>query len=120
MQFIFDGEFYKVARITGPKHNFLGIRLSNFAEKTKVVPLTVGADDVHRIDGRDVERQVICGLSRFNSEFGRNYSISEVQFVPTDTYSPDVYELLTVELLRRIDGGGEFVKSARGPQSYPI
>jgi hypothetical protein len=28
MQFIIDNDLYKIARITGPNHNFLAIRLS--------------------------------------------------------------------------------------------
>jgi len=109
MQFVLDDGVYKVARITGPTYNFLGIRISNTEEEIKVVPLNKSGE-ITRIDERDVIRQVRSGLALVNQELSRRYFISEVQFVTSDTYSPDVYANLTMELIKRIDSGAQFVK----------
>jgi hypothetical protein len=107
MQFVLDDGVYKVARITGSTYNFLGIRISNTEEEIKVVPLNKSGE-VAGIDERDVVRQVRSGLALVNQELSRRYSVSEVQFVTSDTYSPDVYVNLTIELIKRIDSGAQF------------
>lgn len=109
MQFIVEKGLYKVARITGPSHNLLAIRLSEADENIEVVPLPIKANEKVRITPQDVLCQVKSGLSSINQELGKEYFISEIQFLPSDTYSPTVYEMLTRELIKRIDVGGNFV-----------
>ncbi|MDF0606903.1 hypothetical protein HZU77_014790 [Neisseriaceae bacterium TC5R-5] len=111
MQFVFDSGLYKVARITGPQHNLLGIRISDTEKKITAVPLVIQGGDVARINESDVINQVMSGLAQVNQELSKQYFVSEVQFLPSDTYSSDVYELLTVELIKRIDSGGKFTVS---------
>lgn len=108
MQFVLDNGVYKVARITGPSHNFLGIRLSDDKRKMKVLSLQSDCCKILRINEEEVVNQVSLGLARINENLSKQYFISEVQFVASDTYSSDVYELLTMELISRIDGGGYF------------
>lgn len=109
MQFIKENDFFKVARITGPAHNFLAIRLSETKCVTQVTPLTIKQGDVERLDGKKILTQVLNGLDEVNQELGKEYFISEVQFVPSDTYSSSVYGFLVSELIKRIDSNGEFV-----------
>jgi hypothetical protein len=111
MQFVIDDGVYKVARITGPQHNMLGIRLADSAGDVRVISLPVKNEGLVRIDGENVARQVRSGLLKANDELTKEYYISEIQFVSTDTYSSEVYELLTIELIKRIDCGGEFSKN---------
>jgi hypothetical protein len=111
MQFVVDDGVYKVARITGPQHNLLGIRLADSAGKMRVISLPVKNGGAARIDGENVARQVKSGLLKANNELCKEYYISEVRFVSTDTYSSEMYELLTIELIKRIDCGGEFSKN---------
>jgi S-adenosylmethionine synthetase len=110
MQFIYDNGLYKVARITGPSHNLLAIRLSESNGHTNVVSLPIKTHEKNNIDSKDVLNQVMLSLSLVNKELKKDYHISEIQYLPSDTYSSTVYEMLTTELIKRIDSGGEFLK----------
>ncbi|MDQ1920231.1 hypothetical protein [Massilia pseudoviolaceinigra] len=109
MQFIFSGDAYQVARVTGPQHNLLGISLGDGTDAVDVVALPIRAGDAARIDRNDVLAQVMAGLQTVNHTLGKRYAISRILFVPSDTPSPSVYALLTVELIQRIDQQGEFL-----------
>jgi hypothetical protein len=109
MQFILDNDVYKVARITGPEHNFLGIRLADTNQGIDVVELPLKVGERRQIDTNMVLEQVVEGLQGINEELRTKYAISHVYFVPSDSPSKSVYKLLISELIRRIDGQGEFV-----------
>jgi len=108
MQFVKDKDVYKVARITGPSHNFLAIRLSDRECDTKVTQLSAQNDCTVVLTDRDVLVQVLSGLRAVNQELKKEYFISEIQFVPSDTESTSIYEYLTKELIKRIDSHGAF------------
>lgn len=110
MQFIFDKGVYKVARITGPQHNLLGVRLADSENITNVVSLSIKDNEGPLIDGDEVLGQVEAGLVAINKELDSEYFISEIQFLPSDTNSPSVYNLLIQELIKRIDSKGEFIE----------
>jgi len=110
MQFIKDNDFYKVARITGPTHNFLAVRLSETKCSTEITALPIKEGELERIDAKKVLYQVLNGLDAINLELGKKYFISEIQFVPSDSESSSVYELLISELIKRIDLDGEFLE----------
>ena len=108
MQFIKDNDLYKVARITGPSHNFLAIKLSETKCSTQITPLQIKPGDVEKLDGQSVLNQVLSGLDEINQELGKEYFISEVQFIPSDTESSSVYGFLIGELIKRIDSNSDF------------
>lgn len=110
MQFIKDNDLYKVARITGPTHNFLAIRLCDSNCSVKVTELPTQQFEVGKLDSKEVLSQVLAGLEDINTELGREYFVSEIQFIPTDSKPTSVYRFLTQELIRRIDIGEEFLK----------
>ena len=109
MQYIKDKDLYKVARITGPTHNLLAVRLSEKKCSTQVVSLPIKQGDIERLEGDEVLAQVLAGLDEVNKELEKEYFISEVQFVPSDTGPISIYEFLVKELIKRIDSKGEFV-----------
>ena len=109
VQFILDGGVYKVSRITGPTHNFLGIRLGDGGNPVEVVALPVKQGEPQRVEKDDVLKQVLAGLRDINSELDKEYQASEVFFLPSDTPSGSVYKFLTVELIKRIEEGGDFL-----------
>jgi hypothetical protein len=108
MQFIIDNDLYKIARITGPNHNFLAIRLSEKKCNTKATPLPIKQGDTERLDKKTVLAQVLDGLDKVNQDLGKQYFLSEIQFIPSDTESQSIYEFLVGELIKRIDSNGEF------------
>lgn len=105
MQFMRDGDFYKVARITGAQHNFLSLRLSEVRSDIEVVPLPIKLGETVMVSASSVLGQVKSGLALANEELGQEYYISCVQYVPSDTPSNSIYEGLTVELIRRLHAG---------------
>lgn len=109
MQFIFDNDVYKVARITGPEHNLLGIRLASSRKNIDVVPLPMKNGDRVRIDKGSVLAQIERGLLNVNFRLKKDYIISEVLFLPSDSPSDSVYEYLIFELIKRIDEEGDFL-----------
>lgn len=109
MQFVKDNDLYKVARLTGPTHNLLAVRLSVAKCRTEVTALPVRPGDLKRLDGQKILSQVLAGLDSVNTELGKEYFLSEVQYVPSDTESPFVYKFLIRALVTRIDAGGKFV-----------
>ncbi len=109
MQFIKDKDLYKVARITGPTHNFLAIRLPDTKCVTQLTPLPIKPGDVERLDGTKILAQVLSGLDEVNQEFGKEYFVSEVQFVPSDTKPLSAYAFLVREIIKRIESNNEFV-----------
>jgi hypothetical protein len=50
MQFVLDKGVYKVTRVTGPEHNFLGIRLTDVGQEINVVQLAATNVGRHQID----------------------------------------------------------------------
>lgn len=109
MQFLAENDFYKVARITGPSHNFLAIRLSEKDCMTTAAALPVRNGGSSNIRKDDVLLQVLSGLQSINVELNSEYHIAEVQFIPSDTESDSVYRMLTRELVRRIHDRGGFI-----------
>lgn len=109
MQFIKDKDLYKAARITGPTHNLLAIRLSDRKCSTKATALPTKQGETERLDSEEVLTQVLSGLEDINRELGREYFISEIQFIPSDSKPTSTYRLLVRELIKRIDEEAEFV-----------
>lgn len=109
MQFLYDGTYYRAIRITGTKHNLLGLSLGS-SESVKISKLQ--ASEMHNatIESDDVLTQVISGLKEINHQLQSNYHITEVQFVSTDTLDKDIYKMLTKELISRIHHNHEFTK----------
>lgn len=105
MQIIVDGDLYKVVRITGPQHNFLGIRLGDVGEVVEIeaLPFTAG---VARVSSDSVFSQVLLGLEEANLEIGKKYAISKIYYVPTDTPSETSYKQMISALIKRIDSEG--------------
>ncbi len=108
MQFLFDGVVYKVIKISGPKHNMLGLVLgkNNRVIETIALKSTAGVQD--NVSPIDVEQQVIRGVEEVYLEFGVKYEVKQIQFVSSDTPSANVYKELTIEILKKIIFGGIF------------
>lgn len=109
MKFVLDKDIYKVARVAGGEHNFLGLRFKEGVQKIDVINLSLKSGECHTIDQKMVLSQVIEGLGEVNAELGSNYAISEIFLVPSDSPSNSVYKFLTIELIKRIERKEKFV-----------
>lgn len=111
MQFIFDGNIYKAIKISGPKHNILGLALDDIGRisECKIVALYNKNPEIN-ISASDVMEQVQAGIQEINKQFGVNYAASQIQYVPADTPSQTIYKELTMEILKRIIEKGSFTR----------
>lgn len=108
MQYIYDGEFYKIVKITGPKHNILSLCFTKNINEIEVADLNKLADDGANIDPSEVKNQVLIGIREINNELCTDYKVSKIQFISSDSYSNTIYIELTKNIIRRIEKGGEF------------
>lgn len=111
MQFLFDGNIYKAIKISGPKHNILGLALDCMGRISgcKIVVLDNKNPEIN-ISSSDVVKQVQAGIQEINQQFGVSYSASQIQYVPADTPSQTIYKELTMEILKRIIEKGSFTR----------
>jgi hypothetical protein len=109
MQFILDNGIYKVARITGRQHNFLGVHFDKKSTEINVEALPIKNGERIQIKQIDVLGQVTAGLREVNDELGTQYSISQILFVPSDSPSSSVYKSLIIELIKRIENKEDFL-----------
>jgi hypothetical protein len=102
MQVYRDGNTYKIAKIAGPKHNFLGLVLD--LRKQTSTP-RVQAISTHQhgmpasISGDEVLKQVTKGVANANLEFKSHFVVDAIEYVPTDTPDDGVYTLLARRII---------------------
>ena len=97
MQVTKVGQMYKVARITGPQHNFLGLALTEEAAPSLTVERLQVAEAVtptHVLDEPQLLAAVHQGLADANQQLGTHFRVATVQYVVTDTPEVAVYTLL--------------------------
>jgi hypothetical protein len=104
MQFVKDNEWYKVVRVTGPSHNLLGIAFAKNGAQSDVVieALPVETNAPSKLHGKDVRQNVEAGVAEANEALNVNYSVSRIQFVPTDTPPASVYRMLARSIVERL------------------
>lgn len=105
MQFVKDGEIYKVARITGVQDNLLGITLADHQGQAELIALAIDDAKKAKVSPDEILRQVTEGLAEVNLELGKNYFLSKIFYLPHESAANSVYKLLIAELIKRIDAG---------------
>ncbi|MDH2433501.1 hypothetical protein QCD60_13050 [Pokkaliibacter sp. MBI-7] len=108
MQFIKDGEIYKIARITGSQDNILGVCFSEDEVPVEIISWSIKKGAKIKSSPTQVLNQVLSGLEVANSVSKKKYHLSKIYFLPSDAPSNSVYKLLTKELINRIDKGLKF------------
>ncbi len=109
MKFIKEGDIYKVARITGTQDNILGISLAENDTDIEIVEWNIKEGSQRKSSSHEVFEQVLKGLKKTNEELGKNYKLSKIYFLPTDSATNSIYQHLITEIIKRIDGKGEFI-----------
>ena len=113
MQFLQDGDIYKVIRITGSQDNILGISFHNSSSDTlEVIELSFleHSSNTIQTSKEEVKLQVLEGLKFINESLGTNYSISKIYFSPFDLGTNRVYVGLIASLIRHYHTGKPFKK----------
>lgn len=102
MRFFRDGEWHQVARITGPTHNLLGLKLGGSGEAVPAVEALTHRGEGGALDSEQVVRQVLDGVSEVNAQLNTAYSVRAVRYVTSDTASKEVYRLLAKVLIEHV------------------
>jgi hypothetical protein len=106
MQIIKDGPWYKITRITGPKHNYLGIQIENNSTKKfnptiQALP-SVGNCHHHLLNADAILSEVLTGVSEANKELNCDFSVLSIQYVLNDTPPESIYRSLADCIIREI------------------
>ena len=90
---------YKASRITGPKHNFLGLAVTPDAPPCiQCVQRRMPGDGTCEIDEARLMSAVSEGVSRANRELRSPLFVEQIEYVPTDTPDYGAY----IELAKSI------------------
>jgi len=111
MRFTKSKDIYKVIRITGSQDNILGVCFSEREEpNVELVEWELKPGAKVKTSGEQVLDQVLAGLESVNKELGSTYNLAKIYFLPSDSASNSVYELLIQALVKQLDSGAEFIE----------
>ncbi|MGI9493690.1 MAG: hypothetical protein ACR2QF_14930 [Geminicoccaceae bacterium] len=103
MQFVRDGEVYKVFRTTGPTHNFLGLMFGGQkGSEFEVDVMDIKPGEPKDLDPADVKAQVCEGVDAASIAFGTTYRLKHIQFAPSDTPPAENYRALAMKVVERL------------------
>ncbi|GAB2554672.1 hypothetical protein [Rhodanobacter koreensis] len=107
MKFVNDAPLFKLSRITGPKHNFLGLQFADapLIGEPVVERLSVSAAEKECLSDSEIVEQVKLGLTEARSFCKGSYWLEKIQYVPSDSPPVEVYKELAMEIIRRIESG---------------
>lgn len=112
MQFVRDGELYKVISITGPTHNFLGLMFGGQeGSEIDVDVMDIKPDEPKKLDAGEIKMQVCQGVEAANKALGTRYCIKRIQFVPSDSPPADNYRTLAMKVVERLAGNEPFTST---------
>ncbi|MFM8454106.1 MAG: hypothetical protein ACKOAD_03880, partial [Gammaproteobacteria bacterium] len=86
MKLIIDNDELKMAYISGPKHNFLSLTIS---ENKLNFEFTL--EDINKskektlVDKKLLKKQILNGLHRANQDLGKSFRVVRVGYIGSDT-----------------------------------
>ena len=110
MQYVRLGEFLAVARITGPTHNLLQIRLASVVDEPLVCERLQATGGCRHapLNEEELVQSVLNGVAETNQHLGTAYVVSHIRYVENDTPPESVYGHLAGCILEHLHAGGEF------------
>lgn len=85
---------YKASRITGPKHNFLGLVLSTTAPLDTALVQCPIKGELPVIDEVQLVAAVLAGVEQSNRTRSAALYAHSIEYVPSDTPDYETYSLL--------------------------
>src|SRR5438105_4060843 len=110
MLFIKEKNIYKVIKITGPKHNLLGLSFCGNIDKNniEIIELPISTNEKQQISSSVIKAQVCAGIEEINAKSINKYKIDKIYFIPSDSFSEVVYKELTIEIIKRLEQSDKF------------
>ncbi len=109
MQFVREGDLFKVISVTGPTHNYLGLMFGGQdGADIDVDVMDIKPNEPKNLNAGEVEQQVRDGVDAANLALGTRYQVQRIQFVPSDSPPVEVYKDLAMRLVEHVAGNGAF------------
>lgn len=98
-----EGNKFKKAHVTGPRHNFLSLALSQdrLSFNFSLTDLNVESKNIN-LSEEKVRKQIIDGLDRINNKLGTNYRVTSAEFLSNDTNSDEIYAKLAFDIINEV------------------
>lgn len=106
MRYSKDGDWHSVARVAGPYHNLLGLvvggtRTARGGPVVELLPPGPGSG-LANLSGGDVLAAAQKGVRVANAQFGTDWQICNLRYLPTDSGPPAIYEELARYIVEQI------------------
>lgn len=100
MKLIVDKDKFKMAFVSGPRHNFLSLSIENnkLGFIFELNDLNSNKDGNQNHDA--IKEQIIAGLEQANRELNSDFRISLAEYSSLDTFSDHIYHDLTVSIIK--------------------
>src|SRR4051794_33554302 len=97
-----EGDLFRGSHITGPTHNYLGMRVRPDGDHqsfdVRVLPPVGECSHGEAISATEAHQWISAGVTKANGELQTSYQVDYAEVVENDNRRPEVYE----ELARRI------------------
>lgn len=87
-------DFYVRTWITGPTHNYLALKFGVGPLRIEALARSSEMSFYSPVDPDLVRAETLHGIQDANAEFGTNYTVEVLRYVPDDTASYAVYRHL--------------------------
>lgn len=103
-----DGDLYRGSHITGPTHNYLGLRLQQSGGVAVVTVLPPVGECHHHggLEAEEVREWIFEGIARANDELGSDYGVAYAEIVENDSRRPEVYSELARRIIKEAHSAG--------------
>jgi hypothetical protein len=107
MQVTKQGDFYRIARVTGPTHNALLISFAVRTEADIATPVIealppMGDCQHENLNSDTILSEVLEGVQEGNTQFVTAYHVPTVQYVLNDTRPESAYRYLAFKLIEHL------------------
>lgn len=102
-----EGNKFKKAHVTGPRHNFLSLslKLDKLSFNFVLKDLNLDSKNINLSD-EQIRKQILNGLDLINNKLGTNYRVTDAEFLSNDTNSDDIYTKLTFDIINEVHDKG--------------
>ncbi len=104
MRVTIENGMYKGSHITGPTHNYLGVKFGKQIDHSftiDVLPPIGGCTHGLGLTGDEVRPWVEEGLRAAENEIGRKFPIERAEVIENDNRRPEVYRELARQIVLR-------------------
>lgn len=77
--------FYRIGRITGPRHYFLGLSFTDKEEQVRMLAGEFCTSCSNNLDPAEIKKQVLKGIDEANQRLGTQYRINCIEYMLRDS-----------------------------------